>query len=181
MPQAGSKRSKTIPATLGRVTAQEQIERIETTVNELLTQIERLPSEVLYREPVPGEWPVMSTLAHLEELLPYWAHEAADLANSPGKQIGRTLDDPRRVEPIAEHSHDSLDAIVPRIRSSLQECVTTLRNIPAQSWHAVGHHAVRGEMTPEQIVEAFLCNHTKEHATQIHATLRSLQGTETRP
>jgi uncharacterized damage-inducible protein DinB len=179
MPQTGSKRKKDIPATLGRVTAEEQIARIETTVGQLLSEIERLPSEVLYREPKPGEWPVMSTLAHLEELLPYWAHEAAELANSPGKPVGRTLDDPRRVEPIAEHSHDTLDAIVPRIRSSLQECLTTLRRIPNDRWQAVGHHAIRGDMTPEQIVEAFLCNHTKEHAAQIHETLRSLSAPRT--
>jgi uncharacterized damage-inducible protein DinB len=163
-----------IPATLGRVTAEEQIARIETNVEQLLREIEQLPADLLYREPTPGEWPVMSTLAHLEELLPYWAHEAAGLAASPGKPVGRTLDDPRRVEPIAAHSKDSLDAIVPRIRAALAECMHTLRSIPADRWQAVGHHAVRGEITPEQIVEAFLCNHTREHAAQIRETLNSL-------
>jgi DinB family protein len=158
------------------MTAQEQIARIESTVEQLLNQIERLPENVLYREPQPGEWPVMSTLAHLEELLPYWAHEAADLATSPGKPVGRTLDDPRRVNPIAEHSRDSLDAIVPRIRVALAECLQTLRSIPAERWQAVGHHAVRGDITPEQIVEAFLCKHTQEHATQIKGTLDALQS-----
>ncbi len=169
------------PATLRRVTgtAQEQIARIESTVEQLLNEIERLPADVLYREPAEGEWPVMSTLAHLEELLPYWAHEAADTAASPGRAIGRNLDDPRRVVPIAEHGHDSLDAIVPRIRAALAECLTTLRAIPEDGWQVVGQHLHRGAMTPEQIVEAFLCNHTQEHAAQIHTTLKSLSAQPT--
>src|SRR5262249_45806082 len=79
---------------------------LERTVHDLLGEIEALPADVLYREPVPGEWPVMSTLAHLAELLPYWAHEAADLARSPGKDFGRTHDDPRRLGAIAQHGHD---------------------------------------------------------------------------
>ena len=109
-----------IPATLGRVTGtpEEQIASIESTVNQLLDDIERLPAEVLYRQPAEGEWAVMSTLAHVEELLPFWAQEAADMAASSGRVIGRNLDDPRRVVPISEHGHDSLEAIVPRIRAS---------------------------------------------------------------
>jgi len=181
MAAIASKRSQLIPATLGRVTGKpdEQIARIQSTIEQLLGEIERLPADVLYREPAEGEWPVMSTLAHLEELLPYWAHEAADLAASPGRAIGRNLDDPRRVVPIAEHGHDSLDAIVPRIRVALGECLKTLRSIPADRWQVVGQHLHRGAMTPEQIVEAFLCNHTREHAAQIHTTLEALSARPT--
>lgn len=160
-------------------TAEEQIARIETTVDQLLGEIERLPADVLYREPTQGEWPVMSILAHLEELLPFWAQQAADMAASPDRTIGRNLDDPRRVVPIAEHGHDSLEAIVPRIRASLDECLATLRSIPSDRWQVVGQHLHRGPMTPEQVVEAFLCNHTREHAAQIRETLKSLSAQRT--
>jgi uncharacterized damage-inducible protein DinB len=141
------------------VTAEEQIARVETTVQELLSEIEKLPAETIYREPEPGEWPVMSTLAHLAELLPYWATEAAELAASPGKQFGRSLDDPRRVGPIQQHGRDSIEAIVPLIRQSLAQCVQTLRSIPADAWQVVGQHPSRGAMNVEQIVEAFVCSH----------------------
>jgi len=53
------------------VSAEEHIQRLERSVNQLIQEIERLPADVLYRPPSEGEWPVMSTLAHLAELLPY--------------------------------------------------------------------------------------------------------------
>ena len=92
MARKPSKRS-----TLVCVTGEDRIAHVERIVRRLVSEIEQLPSEVLYREPEPGEWPVMSTLAHLEELLPYWAREAADLAKAPGKAVGRSHDDPRRI------------------------------------------------------------------------------------
>ncbi|MBV9134915.1 MAG: DinB family protein, partial [Chloroflexi bacterium] len=156
--------------------AQEQIARIESTVQTLLDEIEQLPADVLYRAPKTGDWPVMSTLAHLAELLPFWAHEAAGLAAAPGTPIGRHLDDPRRVDPIEAHAQDSLSAIVPAIRASLAECLATLRAIPETGWQTVGQHISRGPMSVEQLVQAFLCNHATEHANQIHATLRELSA-----
>lgn len=155
--------------------ADDYITPVRRTVEELLVEIERLPDEVLYREPAPGEWPVMSTLAHLEELLPFWAEEAADLAASPGRPVGRALDDARRVDPIQQHAHDSLAAIVPRIRQSLEACEATLRQIPDDRWAMVGQHIRGGPMTAEQIVQSFVVRHAAEHATQIRATLDALR------
>jgi uncharacterized damage-inducible protein DinB len=156
------------------VTAEERIHRIETSVQQLISVIERLPADVLYREPQPGEWPVMSTLAHLQELLPYWAHQALGVVNAPEQPFGRTHEDPDRIGAVREHGHDSLDAIVPRIRSSLDECLSTLRSLPAEGWSVVGHSPSRGTMTVEQIVDAFLVLHVEEHAAQTQATLSAL-------
>jgi uncharacterized damage-inducible protein DinB len=156
------------------VTAEERIQRIERSVQQLIQDIERLPADVLYREPRPGEWPVMSTLAHLQELLPYWAHQAEGVISAPDQPFGRTHDDPQRIGAVAEHGRDSLDAIVPRLRASLDECVTTLRSLPHEGWTRVGHSPSRGTMTVEQIVDAFLVRHAEEHAAQTHATLQAL-------
>jgi uncharacterized damage-inducible protein DinB len=160
------------------MTAQEEIERVQHTVHDLLGEIERLPADVLYREPRAGEWPVMSTLAHLEELLPYWAHEADGVARSPGKGFGRTHEDPRRLGAIEQHGHDSLDAIVPRIRAALDECVTTLRGVPAEGWANIGTHPRRGPFTAEQIIKTFVVEHAEEHAAQIQTTLEALRSTQ---
>jgi hypothetical protein len=122
------------------VTPEERIQRLERSVNELIGDIERLPAEVLYRAPSPGEWPVMSTLAHLAELLPYWAHQADGIASQPGKPFGRTHDDPDRIGALEQHGHDSLDVAVNRIRASLAECVSVLRALPAEAWTMAGQH-----------------------------------------
>jgi uncharacterized damage-inducible protein DinB len=156
------------------VTAEERIQRIELSVHQLIQEIERLPADVLYREPRPGEWPVMSTLAHLSELLPYWAHQAEAVAGMPGRPFGRTHDDPQRIGAVVEHGHDSLEAIAGRIRAGLRECLATLRALPADAWTKTGQHASRGPMRVEEIVDAFLVSHAEEHAAQVQATLKLL-------
>jgi len=160
------------------VTADDLIPGLERTVEDLLGEIEQLPVDVLYREPTPGEWPVMSTLAHLAELLPYWAHEAADVAHAPGKDFGRTHDDPRRLGAIEQHGHDSIADILPRIRDGLVECEAALRTIPSDAWDAVGQHPTRGAMTVERLVQSFVVNHAAEHAAQIRATLETLRASQ---
>jgi uncharacterized damage-inducible protein DinB len=170
MARSGSKRSGYTSC----VTTEERIQRIESTVQQLISLIERLPAEVLYREPQPGEWPVMSTLAHLQELLPYWAHQAEGVVHRPDQPFGRTHSDPARIGAVEEHGHDSLDAMVKRIRVSLDECLATLRSLPSSGWSAVGHSPSRGTMTVEQIVDAFLVRHVEEHAAQTQATLQAL-------
>ena len=158
------------------MTAEERTQRLERTVNQLISEIERLPADVLYRPPSEGEWPVMSTLAHLAELLPYWAHQASGIAARPGEPFGRTLDDPDRVGAVREHGQDSLDTAVNRIRASLAECVHVLRALPADAWSRAGQHPTRGSMTIEQLVDAFLVNHAEEHAVQIQTSVKSLAG-----
>jgi uncharacterized damage-inducible protein DinB len=158
------------------VTAEEHIQRLERSVNQLIMEIERLPAEVLYRPPSPGEWPVMSTLAHLAELLPYWAHQAQGIASQPGKPFGRTHDDPDRIGAVQAHGHDSLDTAVNRIRAGLEECVSVLRALPAQAWASAGQHPSRGMMTIEQLVDAFLVSHAEEHSVQIQSSVKALAG-----
>jgi uncharacterized damage-inducible protein DinB len=154
-----------------------RLDRLQTTVQRLVDRVEHLPADVLYREPAPGEWPVMSTLAHLSELLPYWAQEAAGIANAPGTAFGRTHDDPRRLGAIDEHGRDSAADIGAQIKSALADCVRILRTIPPELWSNAGMHPRRGSMSVEQVVDDFLISHADEHAAQIQSTLDALQGT----
>src|SRR5712691_13508479 len=121
----GGRRSKRSGYT-SCVTTDERIQRIESSVQQLISLIEGLPAEVLYREPQPGEWPVMSTLAHLQELLPYWAHQAEGVVERPEQPFGRTHSDPVRIGAVEAHGHDSLDAMVNLLRDSLDECISAL-------------------------------------------------------
>jgi uncharacterized damage-inducible protein DinB len=158
------------------VTAEERIQRLERSVNQLVQEIEQLPAEVLYRPPSPGEWPVMSILAHLAELLPYWAHQAQGIASQPGQPFGRTHDDPERIGAVDQHGHDSLDMAVKRLRAGLEESVRVLRALPAEAWASAGQHPSRGLMTIEQLVDAFLVSHAEEHTVQIQESVKSIAG-----
>jgi uncharacterized damage-inducible protein DinB len=155
-----------------------RIERIQASVQRLIETVETLPSEILYREPTPGEWPVMSALAHVVELMPYWAHQARDVSMRPndGQRFGRTHDDPERIGAIQQHRRDSLDATLPRIRQALDETVRTLRAIPADGWRRSASHATRGDMSVEMIVDQFLVSHVEEHLNQARQAIRAVGG-----
>src|SRR5919199_501307 len=159
------------------VMPEERIHRLQASVQQLLTEVERLPADVLYREPRAGEWPVMSTLAHVAEILPYWAHQAEHVVRNPGAPFGRALEDPGRIAAIDQHSRDSQEAIVARTRGGLNESGSTLRSMPADAWSTVGQHPRRGSMTVDQLVQAFLLDHVDEHAAQVAAAVTALAPT----
>jgi len=158
------------------VTPEDRIQRLQGSVRRLLADVERLPADVLYREPQAGEWPVMSTLAHVSEILPYWAHQAENITRNPGAPFGRTHEDPDRIAAVDQHSRDSLTAIAARIRAGLDESVSALRSLPADAWATAGQHPRRGSMTVEQVIDAFLLDHVEDHAAQIGATLAALSA-----
>ncbi len=148
-----------------------QIRRIEHGVAQLLGDVRNLPDEALYLDPPNGEWSIMRNLAHVAEMLPYWAHQAEAIAAAPGKPFGRTHDDPQRVGSIEEHSNDVLEEIVARIGDAADECVRTLRGIPGDAWSLSGQHPSRGMMSIDQMVDAFLAGHVEAHARQIEDVL----------
>jgi hypothetical protein len=158
------------------VTAEERIARIERAVEQLLADVSDLPDEALYREPDDGEWTIMSTLAHVTEILPYWAHQAEAINRAPGQPFGRPLDDPGRVGPIATHGNDSLEAATGAIRASADECIRTLRALPADGWTKSGMHPTRGPMTVEELVDSFLAGHVEAHVRQVNEALDALSA-----
>jgi uncharacterized damage-inducible protein DinB len=157
-----------------RVRPEERIQRLEASVQRLLQDVERLPADVLYREPRAGEWSVMSTLAHVAEILPYWAHQAEKIAREPGAPFGRTHEDADRIAAVERHSRDALDATVARIRARLDESIKALRALPAEAWATAGQHPSRGSMSIDEIIDRFLVNHVQEHAAQVNAAVTAL-------
>ena len=153
---------------------EDRIERIERGVQGLSTRLDGLPDEALYRAPADGEWPVMSTLAHVVEMLPYWAQQSAQIARSPGAPFGRMHDDPGRLGAIDEHGRDSVDTVRAALRTSLDDALAILRTLPADALDRAGMHPRRGAMTVREVIDSFMVHHVEEHAAQIDAALQAL-------
>ena len=64
--------------------------------------VEKLSAEKLSQEPVENEWTIMENLAHIAEMLPYWAGEVAKLVAQPGQKFGRTMEDQGRLSALRE-------------------------------------------------------------------------------
>ena len=147
---------------------EERVGRLNECVRALTTTAEGLDQRALYLAPGPDDWSVMKVLAHVAELLPYWAHQAQEVASrtEQDQPFGRTHDDPDRIAAVEDHGGDTLQSVLPRIRQGLQEAATTLRALPPEGWSRTAHHSRRGEMTVMDIVDQFLVQHLQEHVDQ---------------
>lgn len=153
-------------------------ERLGEAVQPVLLQAERLHGDELYQAPHEGDWSPMRILAHIAELVPYWARQAAELARRDQDDLpfGRTADDPDRIAAVEDHHADGLDEALSRLRSGLAEAVVVLRALPEAGWSRTGRHPRRGQMTVQQVVDDFLLDHLDEHAAQLDRTIRALRG-----
>jgi len=151
----------------------ELIDRLQNAVAGMLAEIDRLPSTDAYVSSATDAWSAAEILAHLVEMLPYWADQARAVAAraQDGEPFGRTHDDPQRIAAVRDHARDDLQELAIGVCTSLDGSVATLRAIPHGDWQRSGRHARRGEMSVTQIVEQFLSEHAEEHAQQLRVVV----------
>ncbi len=156
--------------------SEERAHRLETLVDQMLTACSGMQSAQLHRTPGPELWSVIMILAHLAELLPYWASQACEVASRSENDapFGRTHDDPDRIAAVETRAGLTLEQVLPSVREALATAAAALRTIPAAGWQKTGRHARRGEMTVQQIVDQFLFEHVEEHTQQAEATLLAI-------
>ncbi len=147
---------------------EERIGHLDESVRALAATAEGMSQNALYRAPGPDDWSVMKVLAHAVELLPYWAHQASEVASRAERNqpFGRTHDDPDRIAAVEDHGADPLRQMLPKLEASLREAVATLRSIPPDAWSKTALHARRGEMSVADIVDQFMVQHMDEHVAQ---------------
>jgi hypothetical protein len=145
-------------------------------INELIqatTALARPWSDAeLRRDPADG-WSGTRILAHVAEVLPYWARQAARVAGREERAapFGRTHEDPDRIAAVERHAGDTKEELLAAIAEGEREAWLSLHSIPGDRWERTGTHARRGEMSVTQIVQQFLLDHLEEHRAQLAAIL----------
>ncbi len=155
----------------------ELVGRLQSALAGTLTEADRLHLRDAYARPAAEEWSAAEILAHLAEMLPYWAEQARAVAarGQDGEPFGRTQDDPDRIAAVRQHARDDLRELAAGVRASLDRAAAVLGAIPEPGWQRTGRHARRGEMSVTQIVEQFLVEHAEEHGQQLAAVLARLR------
>jgi hypothetical protein len=133
-----------------------------------------LYAEKLYQAPTENEWTVMENLAHIAEIMPYWAGEVAKLVARPGQKFGRTMEDEGRLAALREHGHDNLAQIRATLPGSYARLDEVLSNLNDSDLELTGHHSRRGERTLEWFIEEFITKHLHDHVVQIRTCLEML-------
>jgi uncharacterized damage-inducible protein DinB len=148
------------------------VQRSYTALNQLIDDpLASVDSAKLYKVPVENEWSIMQNLAHIVEIMFYWANEIEKLVARPGQNFGRTMQNEGRLQAIREHSSDTLEqvkAALPGSYERLQEVLSKLRDSDLQ---LTGIHPRYGEKPLDWFIEEFVTQHLINHVEQIRMCL----------
>jgi DinB superfamily len=128
-----------------------------------------LPDDLLTDpDPDSGErWDRGQVLAHVAEMLPYWAQQAELVAAGRRRQFGRVRSDPDRVGAIERDRREDPQRLLGRMDEGVAVVLDLLDRLDAQALARTGHHQTLGEMTVAEIIDRFAVAHLEEHADQL--------------
>jgi uncharacterized damage-inducible protein DinB len=147
-----------------------QIFKLTKLNDDLYGSLDWVSEQQWTRRPAEGEWSVAEIVGHVIELEPYWARQAAKLAEQPGAAIGRTLEDPVRLSgPQGGLALTPKEART-RVAQAGEEAAELLRKVPDSAWSTAGSWR-GGEMTLGRLVQEHLVDHVRAHLEQATAAL----------
>ena len=129
----------------------ERAERLQAAAGRIRASAVLLGEDALTEpDPESGErWDRGQVLAHVAEMLPYWAQQAELVAAGRQDQFGRVKSDPGRID------------------EGVAAVLALLERLDAQALARTGRHQTLGEMTVAEIVDRFAVAHLEEHADQL--------------
>jgi DinB superfamily len=129
----------------------------------------------LYIPSGENEWSIMQNLAHIVEIMPFWAGEIEKLVAAPGQNFGRTLQHEGRLLGISEHERDSLKQIKAALPASYARLEDVLGSLKDSDLELTGQHVKYGEKSLEWFIEEFVTGHLRSHLEQIKVCLVVVQ------
>ncbi|HEX8132656.1 MAG TPA: DinB family protein [Actinomycetes bacterium] len=138
-----------------------------------------LPDEALTDpDPNTGErWDRGQVLAHVAEMLPYWAHQVELVAAGDQEEaFGRVASDPGRLAAIERDRREDPARLLDRIDEGLAVALALLDRLDDAALARTGRHQTLGEMTAAAVVDRFMVDHLEEHADQLEAGRRAGDG-----
>jgi hypothetical protein len=123
--------------------------------------------------PRSREWVARETLAHIDEMLPYWLSEIERVLAGATEPVpfGRTPNDLIRLLTIDRDRTLPVGELYVRLDAGLDRVVRRLLDLDDRQCAKRGLHPQRGEMTVQQIVEVMLVEHIEEHCGQLTLSL----------
>jgi hypothetical protein len=123
--------------------------------------------------PRSREWVARETLAHIDELLPYWLGEIERVLAGTKEPVpfGRISNDLIRLMTVDRDRTLPVGELYGRLDAGLDRVVRRLLELDDRQCGRRGLHPQRGEMTVQQIVEVMLAAHIEEHCEQLAVSL----------
>ena len=152
-----------------------EVERLRVARDRLV----RLRTKVEMSPPAPDdvprsrEWIARETLAHIDEMLPYWLGEIERILAAQMEPVpfGRAPTDLIRLLTVDRDRSLPVSELYFRLDFHLERVVRRLLELDDRQCARRGSHKTKGEMTIKQIADEMLADHIEEHCNQMAASL----------
>lgn len=152
-----------------------EVERLRVARDRLV----RLRTKLEMSPPAPDdlprarEWVARETLAHVDEMLPYWLGEIERILAGTVEPVpfGRIPSDLIRLLTVDRDRNLPVSELYARLDFHLERVVRRLLELDERQCARRGRHKTRGDMTVGQIVDEMLADHIEEHCNQLAAAL----------
>jgi len=143
--------------------------QLQATTNEILSEVERLPPEVITWIPGDGVWSVMDILCHIREFVPFWTGETLRIAQRPHEPWGRDHTDTARLAAVTGTAANKLEDVAADIRKVVRQSVETLSGLSDTdlSVEATSKNPRWAVKPASFVVDHLLIQHVEKHLGQI--------------
>jgi DinB superfamily len=143
--------------------------RLQAAAGRIRASAVLLPDEALTDpDPDSGErWDRGQVLAHVAEMLPYWAQQAELVAAGGQAEFGRVASDTDRIAAIERDRREDPGRLLGRVDEGVAVVLALVDGLDDQALARTGRHQTLGDMTVAEIVDRFAVAHLEEHADQL--------------
>jgi hypothetical protein len=147
----------------------ERARRLQAAAGRIRASAVLLPDDALTDpDPDSGErWDRGQVLAHVAEMLPYWARQAELVAGGGQTEFGRVRSDPDRIAAIERDRREDPRRLLDRVDEGVAVVLAVADRLDDQALARSGRHQTLGEMTVAEIIDRFAVAHLEEHADQL--------------
>jgi uncharacterized damage-inducible protein DinB len=151
--------------------------RLRAAADEMLTEVERLPSDLITWQPAPDVWSVMDVLCHVQEFIPYWTAQALAVVERPQELWGRDHTDRDRLAAVDQTSARLLADVQRGIRQGVTQSSATLSRLTDAELEteATSRNPKWGRKPAHFIVDHLLVQHVEKHIGQIRRNVTQYQ------
>ncbi len=149
-------------------------EKLDLVHQGLLAEAVDFPADLRLIRPADEEWSAMELLGHVAEMHYSYVTRAENLIAAPGAPLARPMDQPERLEGIAQGRAGSLDEALARLEEARLHALAFLDRVTAEQLAIQGYHSALGEMTVRDVFDHAIIGHARNHLNQLRETRRQV-------
>jgi uncharacterized damage-inducible protein DinB len=149
--------------------AAEAAVRLQAVTDDIVSEVRRLPPELITWVPAEGVWSVMDILCHIREFIPFWTEETLRIARRPQEPWGRDHTDTARLAAVANTASHKLEDVLADIRRAVQRSAETLKGLGDADLavEAASKNPRWGAKPASFVLDHLLVQHVEKHLGHI--------------